>query len=380
MTTHQPARRAALQLGLALAAGVAQASAWARNATTDKPGDTGPNRAHKVEVLGHRGACALRPEHTLASYAQAIHDGADFVEPDLVCTKDGVLVARHENNLSETTDVAHHAAFASRRTRKSIDGNVEEGWFVEDFTLAELKRLRAIERIPLIRPGNTAYNGQFQVPTFEEIIEFVAAQSATVGRVIGLVPELKHSSYHAAIGLALEDRFVQTVQAHHYTRTQPLIVQSFELSNLKVLRDKLGRRDGLRLMQLVGAPNMPTADSVAAGKPQLFESVLSPEGLKALAGHVDVLAPPTRMLIPWDSAQRQLPPTHLIADAHAAGLQVHTWTLRPENRFMAADFRSDAGENARHEAGAIAEARSFIAAGVDGFFADDPALARKAVG
>jgi glycerophosphoryl diester phosphodiesterase len=362
-------RRNALQLTLASAAALASGSVWAQTAT--------PGR--KVEVLGHRGACALRPEHTLASYALAIRDGADFIEPDLVCTKDGVLVARHENNLSETTDVAQRAAFASRRTRKTIDGQAEEGWFVEDFTLAELKRLRAIERIPKIRPGNTVYDGQFQVPTFEEIIDFVAAQSAAAGRPIGLVPELKHSTHHAAIGLPLEDRFVQTVHAHHHTRTQPLIVQSFEVSNLKVLRQQMDHRAGLRLMQLVGAPSQHTADSVAAGKPEAFGSLCTPAGLQAMAAYADIFAPPTRLLINWDAAQRQLPPSRLIADAHAAKLQVHTWTLRPENRFMAANFRSEAGENARHEAGAIAEARSFISAGVDGFFTDDPALGRAAL-
>jgi glycerophosphoryl diester phosphodiesterase len=362
-------RRNALQLTLASAAALASGSVWAQTAT--------PGR--KVEVLGHRGACALRPEHTLASYALAIRDGADFIEPDLVCTKDGVLVARHENNLSETTDVAQHAVFASRRTRKTIDGQAEEGWFVEDFTLAELKRLRAIERIPKIRPGNTVYDGQFQVPTFEDIIDFVAAQSAAAGRPIGLVPELKHSTYHAAIGLPLEDRFVQTVQAHHHTRTQPLIVQSFEVANLKALRQQLGQRAGLRLMQLVGSPSQHTADSVAAGQPVAFGSLCTPEGLHAMAAYADIFAPPTRLLINWDAAQRQQPPSRLIPDAHAAKLQVHTWTLRPENRFMAADFRSDAGENARHEAGAIAEARSFVAAGVDGFFTDDPALGRVAL-
>jgi glycerophosphoryl diester phosphodiesterase len=356
-------------MALATAGTLAAGLTWAQAAPAGR----------RVEVLGHRGACAWRPEHTLASYALAIRDGADFIEPDLVCTRDGVLVARHENNLTETTDVAQHAAFASRRTRKTIDGQTEEGWFVEDFSLSELKRLRAVERIPKIRPGNTVYDGRFQVPTFEEVIDFVAAQSATLGRSIGLVPELKHSTHHAAIGLPLEDRFVQTVQAHHHTRTQPLIVQSFEVANLKALRLQLGRRPGLRLMQLVGAAKQPTADSVAAGQPVTFGSLCTPEGLQGLAAYADIVAPPTRLLINWDAEQRQLPPTRLVADAHAANLQVHTWTLRPENRYLAANFRSEAGENARHEAGAIAEARSFIAAGVDGFFTDDPALGRAAL-
>ena len=168
----------------------------------------------RPEVFGHRGACALRPEHTLASYAKAILDGADYIEPDLVCTRDGVLVARHESNLSETTDVASRAQFAARRTRKTVDGETHAGWFVDDFTFAELKTLRAIERLPKVRPGNTVYDGQFQIPSWEEIIEFVAAQSAATGRMIGLVPELKSSTYFAKVGLPLEDRFLATLAAH----------------------------------------------------------------------------------------------------------------------------------------------------------------------
>lgn len=336
-----------------------------------------PTTTRRVEVFGHRGACALRPEHTLASYALAIRDGADYIEPDLVSTKDGVLVARHENNLTETTDVARHPAFASRRTRKVIDGVTEAGWFVEDFTLAELKRLRAIERIPLIRAANTAFDGQFQVPTWEEIIEFVAAQAATQGRVIGLVPELKHSTYHASIGLPLEERFLQSIDEHEHTRNQPLEIQSFEVANLKAMRLRLGQRPKLRLMQLVGAGA--PADSIAAGQPVSFASMVTPAGLSAIAAYADVVAPPTRMLIPWDAEQRLLAPTRLIADAHAAGLLVHTWTLRPENRFLPAEFRSAAGENARHEAGSIAEIRSLVAAGIDGFFTDDPAVGRAAL-
>ena len=159
----------------------------------------------KPLLFAHRGASALRPEHTLASYAKAIADGADYVEPDLVMTKDGVLVARHENHLTDTTDVATRPEFASRRTRKVIDGQAQEGWFVDDFTLAELKTLRAVERLSTIRVANTAYNGQFQIPSFEEIIDFVAAESATRNRVIGIVPELKSSTYFASVGLPMED-------------------------------------------------------------------------------------------------------------------------------------------------------------------------------
>ena len=196
----------------------------------------------RVEVFGHRGACAFRPEHTLASYALAIADGADFVEPDLCITRDGVLVVRHEPEIGSTTDVAAHPEFASRRTSKVIDGETMEGWFLTDFTLAELKTLRARERLPQVRPQNTRFDGEFEVPTFAEYLDFIAAESARVGRLIGLVPELKHSTWHAAQGLPLEDRFLDALATHPYAKRAPLEIQSFETGNLRALRRRLGRR------------------------------------------------------------------------------------------------------------------------------------------
>ena len=337
-----------------------------------------PARA-KAQVFAHRGASALRPEHTIASYAKAIADGADYIEPDLVCTRDGVLVARHEANLTETTDVARHPEFASRRARKSIDGETHEGWFVEDFTLAELKTLRAIERLPKVRVANTAYDGQFQIPTWEEIIELVAAEAGVTGRTIGLVPELKSSTYFASVGLPLEDRFLATLAAHEYTRRAPLEIQSFEVDNLKRMRERLGRRANLRLMQLVGSGAQRPSDVVAAGGSLSFDQMMSPAGLRDIARYADVVAPNTRSVIPLGADGRLLAPTALVDDAHRAGLLVHTWTFRPENRFLAADFRSADGENARHPAGSVAEIRRYLAAGIDGFFSDDTALGRMAV-
>ncbi|MEI9963985.1 MAG: glycerophosphodiester phosphodiesterase family protein, partial [Caulobacteraceae bacterium] len=178
--------------------------------------------ARRAEVFGHRGACALRPEHTLASYALAIADGADYVEPDLVITKDGVLVARHENDIAETTDVAAHPEFASRRAAKVVDGASVTGWFTEDFTLAELKTLRATERLPKVRPQNMRYDGEFQIPTFEEYLDFIAAEAAARGRMIGMVPEIKHSTYFASIGLPMEERVMAVLAAHPYARRAPL--------------------------------------------------------------------------------------------------------------------------------------------------------------
>ena len=330
-------------------------------------------------VFGHRGASALRPEHTLASYAKAIADGADYIEPDLVSTKDGALVARHEAFLSETTDIASHPEFASRKTRKTIDSETHEGWFVDDFTLAELKTLRAIERIPQYRPGSAQYNGMFQVLTFEEIIDFVAAESAARGRIIGIVPELKHSTYFASVGLPLEDRFLSILGAHDYTRRNPVEIQSFEIANLKYLRGKLGRRANLRLMQLVIGENVRPMDVAAAGGTLTFAQMCTPAGLRDIAQYADVVAPPTRSIIPLKKDGTLDQPSSLVQDAHQAGLRVEPWTFRPENHFLAADFRNSAGDAARNEAGSIAEIKRYIAAGIDGFFTDDPALGRAAL-
>jgi glycerophosphoryl diester phosphodiesterase len=331
-------------------------------------------------VFGHRGASALRPEHTLASYAKAIADGADYVEPDLVSTKDGVLVARHEANLSETTDIASRPEFASRKARKTIDGETHDGWFVDDLTLAELKTLRAIERIPVDRPGSAQYNGMFQVATFEEIIDFVAAESAARGRIIGLVPELKSSTYFTSVGLPLEDRFLAILAAHDYTRRNPVEIQSFEIANLKYMRGKLGRRANLRLMQLVVDAPVRPMDIMAANGTLTFAQMCTPAGLRDIAQYADVVAPPTRAIIPLKKDGSLDTPSGLVEHAHQAGLRIEPWTFRPENHFLAADFRNNAGDHARNEAGSIAEIRRYIATGLDGFFTDDPALGRAAIG
>ena len=338
-----------------------------------------PRLSSRVELFAHRGCSAQRPEHTLASYVLAMHQGADYIEPDLVSTKDGVLVARHENNLTETTDVAKRSEFASKRVTKTIDGVKQEGWFVEDFTLDEIKRLRAIERLPQVRVANTAFDGQYQIPTLDEVIEVVSAEAQATGRVIGLVPELKHSSHHHSVGLNVEELLVKTLESHSYSRIAPLEIQSFEVANLKVLRSMLGRRRNLRIMQLVDAPNMRTGDAIASGSNVTYADLITPKGLKAIAQYADVVAPSHRLVIPLNPDQSLGQPTRLVPDAHEAGLLVHTWTFRPENRFMATDFRSNLGENARNDEGSIAEMQAYIAAGVDGFFTDDSALGLAAI-
>jgi glycerophosphoryl diester phosphodiesterase len=331
-------------------------------------------------VFAHRGASALRPEHTLAAYAKAIEDGADFVEPDLVCTKDGVLVVRHENDISGTTDVAKHSEFAARRAKKTIDGQTIEGWFTEDFTLAELKTLRAVERLPAVRPGSAAYDGQFQIVTLDEMIDFVAAESAARARVIGLLPELKHSTYFAAAGLVLEDRLLAVLAAHAYTRAAPVQIQSFEVANLKALRPKISRGSNIKLMQLTERPTGLPGDVAAAGGDLTYGRMTSAEGLKVMAAYADVVAPPVRAIIPLGADGRLAAPTTLVRDAHAAGLSVQIWTFRPENQFLAGDFRNGAGADARNPEGSVAEIKRYLAEGIDGFFTDDPALGRRAVG
>jgi glycerophosphoryl diester phosphodiesterase len=354
---------------MAVGAGLALASA--------APASAEP--AVKPLIMAHRGASALRPEHTLAAYAKAIADGADFIEPDLVATKDGVLVARHENDISGTTDIAAHPEFAGRRTTKTIDGVSVTGWFTEDFTLAELKTLRARERLGPVRPESQSYDGTFQIVTLEEVADFVAAGAAARGRTIGLIPELKHSTYFAQLGLPLEPRLLAALKASAYLRRAPVIVQSFEVANLKALRSQLKGVDNVRLMQLVGAPEEAPYDSVAAGKRVTYGQMLTTDGLAQIRRYADWLAPPTRMIVPLAADGRLAASSGIVAAGHAQGLLVGTWTFRPENRFLAADFRSAAGEDARNEAGSVAEIRRYLKEGLDGFFTDDPGLGRQAL-
>ncbi|QYE36040.1 glycerophosphodiester phosphodiesterase [Polymorphobacter sp. PAMC 29334] len=310
-------------------------------------------------IIGHRGAAGERPEHTLESYRTAIAGGADFIEPDLVPTKDGVLVARHENEIGGTTDVAKHPEFAARHATKTIDGASITGWFTEDFTLAELKTLRARERLPALRPGNTAWDGKFDIPTFAEILALANSESARTGRTIGVYPETKHPSYFAAIGLPLERKLVDALAAAGYTKkTDPAFIQSFEVANLKALR----KMTGLRLIQLVDEGH-PADDAVTT-----YDTMMSPAGLKAIALYADGIGPAKSRIIPRDAAGRSLAPTSLVADAHAAGLLVHPYTFRSENYFLPVELRR--GDDPKAHGDAAAEYRMFFAAGVDGLFSD----------
>ncbi|HKT27597.1 MAG TPA: glycerophosphodiester phosphodiesterase [Dyella sp.] len=339
--------------------------------------------ASKVLVIGHRGACALRPEHTLASYGKAIADGADYVEPDLVMTKDGVMVARHENEIGGTTDVAEHPEFASRKTTKTIDGKAVTGWFTEDFTLAELKTLRARERLPQVR--STRYDGEFQIPTLDEIIDFVAAESAVVGRPIGIIPEIKHGTYYQKLGLPMEDKLLATLAAHSYTRSAPVEIQSFEIANLKYLHGKLGgaqarhEHPNIRLLQLIGQSNEQPYDVVASGGALTYAGMMKPAGLHDIAMYADAIGPATRSIIPLLADGRLGQPSALVHDAHAAGLELHPYTFRPENQFLAKNFWQGSDPKTFNEAGSVAEIRAYLNAGVDAFFTDDPAIGREAV-
>lgn len=342
----------------------------------------GAVRPVKPLVLGHRGCSALRPEHTLASYAKAIADGADFVEPDLVGTKDGVLVARHENNIAETTDVAAHPEFAERKAVKVIDGVEQTGWFTEDFTFEELRTLRAKERLTGegMRTESHGYDGAFRIVSFAEIVDFVAAEAAARGRVVGLIPEIKHSSYFAGIGLPSEEHFVKEVAASRYLASAPLIVQSFEIGNLKVLRGLLGDRPNVQFMQLIDENDQRPGDVIKAMGTLTYAQMLTPEGLAEIAKYADWVAPWTRQLIPLGEDGKLGNATDVVAEAHRAGLLVGCYTFRPENQFLAADYRAEgAAPAARNVEGSVAEIRRYLSEGLDGFFTDDPALGRRAV-
>ena len=329
-------------------------------------------------IIGHRGASALRPEHTLEAYRVAIEQGADYIEPDLVPTRDGALVARHENDISGTTNVAELPQFAGRKATKAIDGSAVTGWFTEDFTLAELKTLRARERIPALRPANAAFNDRFDIPTLQEIIQLAQQKSRETGRVIGIYPETKHPSYFKTIGLAIERTLVDTLHAAGYRdRGAPVFIQSFEVANLQELRTLTK----LRLVQLIDDKGRPF-DFVLAKDARTYADLATEAGLREIARYADAVGPHKSLVLPRDAAGRLAAPTRLVEWAHRAGLAVHPWTFRPENEFLPADFRraaAGARPVAREHGDSAAEIARFLAAGVDGVFTDLPAAGVAAV-
>ncbi|AFZ31805.1 glycerophosphoryl diester phosphodiesterase [Gloeocapsa sp. PCC 7428] len=307
-------------------------------------------------IIGHRGASGLRPEHTLAAYELAIDQGADYIEPDIVATKDGVLVARHENEISGTTDVADRPEFADRQTTKLIDGEEITGWFTEDFTLAELKTLRAKERLPELR--STEYDGLYEVPTLQEIIDLAQRKSAEVGRTIGIYPETKHPTYFDSIGLSLEEPLVEILDANGYSdHDDPVFIQSFETANLKQL-DEL---TNVPLIQLLGDSGQPY-DFTVSGDPRTYLDLTTPDELTNIATYADGIGPSKRLIVPVDAAGRLQSPTSLIDDAHAAGLLVHAYTFRNEDFFLAPDYQGNPE----------LEYEQFFSLGLDGLFTDFP--------
>ncbi|MDP3226930.1 MAG: glycerophosphodiester phosphodiesterase [Acidovorax sp.] len=350
----------------------------------------------KPLVIGHRGASGYLPEHTLESYKRAIELGADFVEPDLVATKDGVLVARHEPNITSTTDVSTRAEFAGRKTKKMVDGVQEEGWFASDFTLAEIKTLRAVQPMA---DRDQSHNGKYQIPTLDEVLDLAKSEGSKANRTVGVYPETKHPTYHVNLGLQLEDRLLATLAKYGYTtKASPVIVQSFEVSNLKYLRTKTQ----IRLVQLVDADDVKPDGSMSlvapydkpydfavAGDSRTFASLLTPAGLKEVKTYADGIGPWKPYLIPSkqvdanndgkaddlngdgvidDRDRVMMAPTNVVKDAHTAGLMVHPYTFRSEAKRLASTFKGDPK----------AEYKLFFDLGVDGVFSDFPDTAKAA--
>ncbi|BAZ41811.1 glycerophosphoryl diester phosphodiesterase [Calothrix sp. NIES-4101] len=321
-------------------------------------------------IIAHRGASGYRPEHTLAAYNLAIEMGADFIEPDLVITKDGVLIARHENEISETTNVENHLEFRDRKTTKLIDGELKSGWFSEDFTLAEIKKLRAKERIPNIRPHNTAYDELYEIPTFQEILDLVQYKSVETGRKIGIYPETKHPTYFRSLDLALEPPLLAVLSANGYTgKDAHVFIQSFEVENLQLL----SRETDLPLVQLLNDNGQPY-DFTIKGNTYNYRDFVTVEGLKKIANYAQAIGVNKNLLLPRDISGKWLSPslenlsrTSLPENAHTAGLLIHVWTFRSEDVFVPMDLQGNPA----------AEYKLFFDLGIDGVFSDNPDLALR---
>ncbi|WP_329215675.1 glycerophosphodiester phosphodiesterase [Streptomyces sp. NBC_01485] len=318
-------------------------------------------------IIGHRGASGYRPEHTFGSYQLALDLGADIVEAgDLVPTKDGHLVCRHEPEIGGTTDVADHPEFAARRTTKVLDGIPTTGWFTEDFTLAELKRLRAIERIPANRPHNTLYNGRWQIPTFEEVLKWQDEQTRKRGKQVWIYPETKHPTYFRKLGLGLEERVAKLLHKHGKDKkNSPVILQSFEPGSIQRLNKLV---DNPLVVLLSSADSRPW-DFVEAGDPRTVADLVTRAGLREIAGYAQGIGPTLDLVIPKDAAGNLTTPTTLVKDAHAVGLILHPYTMRNENPFLPANFRR--GSDADAYGDVFGAYRTYFATGIDGVFTDN---------
>ncbi|WP_299541638.1 glycerophosphodiester phosphodiesterase [uncultured Streptomyces sp.] len=373
---HGPGRRTLLGaavLSTAAIGAVAGPAAAAPSSEAGKKGGGPKGGGRRLRdlpvptVIGHRGASGYRPEHTLGSYQLALDLGAHIVEQDLVPTKDGHLVCRHENDISGTTDVAAHPEFAGRRTTKTVDGVSLTGWFTEDFTLAELKTLRATERIPGTRQENTLYDGRWEIPTFEEVLRWAETQGRTRGKPVWLYVETKHPTYFRSLGLGLEEPLARLLRRYGRDHADAaLILQSFEPGSVQRLAKLVSTP---RVVLLSGASSRPW-DFTAAGDPRTVADLVTPAGLRWLASFAQGIGPTLDLVIPRDAAGKLATPTTLVRDAHAQGLVLHPYTMRNENSFLPADFRRGTDPNAYGDAfGAF---RAYFATGIDGVFSDNP--------
>ncbi|MFD4275622.1 glycerophosphodiester phosphodiesterase [Streptomyces cyaneofuscatus] len=363
-----PGRRALLGAAVLSTAALGLAGTAQAQAAERGRGGHGSLRDLPVPtVIGHRGASGYRPEHTLGSYQLALDLGAHIVEQDLVPTKDGHLVCRHENDITATTDVADHPEFAGRKATKKIDGVSYTGWFTEDFTLAELKTLRATERIPGNRPDNTLYDGRWTIPTFEEVLRWADQEGRKRKKPVWLYVETKHPTYFRSLGLGLEEPLARLLRRYgRDRRNAPLILQSFEPSSIQ----RLARLVDTPRIVLLSGPTTRPWDFVESGDPRTVADLVTPAGLKWIASYAQGIGPTLDLVIPKDAAGRLTTPTTLVKDAHARGLLLHPYTLRNENSFLPADFRRGTDPNAYGDV--FGAAAAYFATGIDGIFSDHP--------
>ncbi|MFE3995081.1 glycerophosphodiester phosphodiesterase [Streptomyces goshikiensis] len=369
MTQGGAARRTVLGAAVLAATGaIATGAAGSAEAAEGGRGGAGGYRDLPVPtVIGHRGSSGYRPEHTLGSYQLALDLGADVVEQDLVPTKDGHLVCRHENEIGGTTDVADHPAFASRRTTKSVDGVSVTGWFTEDFTLAELKTLRAKERIPAVRQRNTLYDGRWAVPTFEEVLRWAEREGERRGKRVWLHVETKHPTYFRSLGLALEEPLARLLRRYGRDgRGAAVFLQSFEPSSIQ----RLSRLVSAPRVVLLSAANTRPWDFEVAKDPRTVADLVKPEGLKWIASFAQGIGPTLDLIVPRDAEGRLGTPTTLVKDAHARSLVLHPYTARNENSFLPAEYRK--GTDPAAYGDAFGAFRRYFELGIDGIFTDNP--------